>query len=271
MKIIAEIGWNHMGDVLLAEKMIVSAAKAGATHAKFQTWSVNFLKDGPWNLDGRREIYEKAQLTEEKHYLLKEICLNNNIEFLTSCFSHRQVPFISDMCDEIKIPSTEISNEKLLQKVIENFKNKKNHHVYISTGASTTNEVKNVIQEFEKNNLNFTILHCVSCYPTPEEVCNLSRINYLYSLHKNVGYSGHYDGIEDAIIAIELGATVIEKHFTIDKNLPGRDNKFALLPEDMLFLTNFIKKREKMLKSLGDEFLENEKEMRQVYRGRWDQ
>lgn len=270
MKLIAEIGWNHMGDMHLAEEMIVSAAKSGATHAKFQTWSVDLLKDGPWNEDGRRSIYEKAELTEEKHSILKDICLRNNIKFLTSCFSHKHVPFIASISDEIKVPSTEIANEALMQNIVKNFKHNNQHHVYVSTGASTSKEVENIVEFLRHNDMNFTILHCVSCYPTTAETCNLSRISYLKSLHQNVGYSGHYMGIEDAIVAVELGASVVEKHFTIDRELPGRDNKFALLPEDLMQFSDYLSKREKMLKPHGKEFLSNESEMRQVYRGRWD-
>ena len=93
--IIAEIGWNHMGDMDLAEKMIVSAKDAGATYAKFQTWSVDNLKNGSCDNDGRLEIYKKAELSESDHSFLKKCCDANNIKFLTSCFSAKSVDLIS--------------------------------------------------------------------------------------------------------------------------------------------------------------------------------
>ena len=92
-KIIAEIGWNHMGDMTLAKEMISSAAESGADYAKFQTWSVSKLKQGPWDDDGRRQIYEKAQLTRDQHFELNEYCNNHHISFLTSLFNVDDIDF----------------------------------------------------------------------------------------------------------------------------------------------------------------------------------
>jgi len=270
MKLIAEIGWNHMGDMQLASKMIEAAAVNGATHVKFQTWSVSKLKSGPWDIDGRRQIYEKAELTENKHHFLLGECEKHNVKFLTSCFSPTDVQFISSLGPEIKIPSTEIANEDLINQVIYFFQDKRDHHVYLSTGASLWKEVEHATKTLLDNNIDFTLLHCVSQYPTPANMCNMNRIKDLKKIHNKVGYSGHYHGIDDAIVAIELGASVIEKHFTIDNNLPGRDNKFAILPETLLRLTTFISTRKNMLQHIGNEFLESEKDIRDTYRGRWD-
>lgn len=270
MKIIAEIGWNHMGDMQLAQRMVESAASNGATHVKFQTWSTKRLKNGPWDNDGRKEIYQKAELSEEKHRFLLETCNKNNVVFFTSCFSSADVEFISQISNEIKIPSTELTNDDLIQSIVKNFSNKNNHHVYASTGTCTWEEISIAVDTLKKGKVNFSLLHCVSSYPTPAEYCNMQKIVELKSLHDDIGYSGHYFGIEDAIVAAELGATVIEKHFTVDRELPGRDNKFALLPADLKKLTDYINTRQKMLKYHGLDFLQNEKEMREKYRGRWD-
>ena len=270
IKIIAEIGWNHMGDMHLASKMIEAAATSGATHVKFQTWSVSKLKNGPWDEDGRKEIYQKAELSKEDHIFLLKECQKHNVKFLTSCFSSTDVLFISTLTNEIKIPSTEIANQDLLDQIIECFKSKKDHHVYLSTGASTWNEVEEAVKTLSKNKINFTLMHCVSAYPTPANMCNMNRINDLKKLHFDVGYSGHYHGIDDAIVAIELGATAIEKHFTIDNELPGRDNKFALLPASLKLLCQFVEIRKNMLMYHGINHLDIEENMRNVYRGRWD-
>ena len=101
INLIAEIGWNHMGDMDLAEKMIISAKKSGADFCKFQTWSEKNLKPGPWDKDGRREIYIKAGLTEEKHHKLKKICNDQKINFLTSVFNLKDLPFVSKINSEI--------------------------------------------------------------------------------------------------------------------------------------------------------------------------
>lgn len=270
MKIIAEIGWNHMGDMQLASKMIEAAAQNGATHVKFQTWSVSRLKNGPWDNDGRRQIYENAELSKDDHVFLLNECQKHGVKFLTSCFSSDDVSFVSTLMDEIKIPSTEIANQELLNQIIQHFKNKKDHHVYLSTGASVWNEVEEATKTLSENKINFTLMHCVSAYPTPANMCNMNRINDLKKLHFDVGYSGHYQGIEDAIVASEFGITTIEKHFTINNDLPGRDNKFALLPSSLKTLRDFLLTREQMLTYQGMNHLESEKDMRNVYRGRWD-
>ena len=115
IKIIAEIGWNHMGDMDLAKKMIVAAHKAGADFAKFQTWSVKNLKPGPWDIDGRLEIYKKAELTKEKHNLLKNYCDEIGIGFLTSVFNVNDVGWLSELNREIiKVPSHEIYNKEYI-------------------------------------------------------------------------------------------------------------------------------------------------------------
>ena len=95
--IIAEIGWNHLGNIKLAEKFIKSAANHGADYCKFQTWSVKNLKNGAWDQDGRRKIYEKAQLTEKDHYKLKNLCKKYNVKFLTSVFNIKDIPFLKKL------------------------------------------------------------------------------------------------------------------------------------------------------------------------------
>ena len=130
-QIIAEIGWNHMGDMDLARQMIVAAKECGADYAKFQTWHISNLKEGPWDKDGRRQIYEKAELTKEKHYTLLKICKEVGIQFLTSVFNENDVEFIASLTDKIKIPSTEMDNIPLIKTVIKHFSYKKNHCFYV--------------------------------------------------------------------------------------------------------------------------------------------
>ena len=115
-QIIAEIGWNHMGDMDLAKKMIDASKYAGADYAKFQTWSTKNLKPGPWDTDGRLEIYKKAELTRDQHFLLKEYCDSSNIKFLTSVFNHNDIEWLIDLkIDTIKVASMEIHIKKSLR------------------------------------------------------------------------------------------------------------------------------------------------------------
>ena len=262
-KIIAEIGWNHMGDIGLAKTMIISAAQAGADYAKFQTWSTKYLRRGPWDEDGRTNIYNKAQLSQQDHFELSEFCRTQGIKFLTSVFNVNDVEWLFDLkMETIKIPSHEIYNKKLLSKVDGEFDT-----VIISTGAAKWDEVKTVTKIINKSQL--ILMHCVSSYPCLSEQINLPRINQLKKLCKFVGYSGHYQGIDDAIAAMGYGISFLEKHFTIDNNLPGRDNEFAILPKDLKRLVEYCRNYEFMNQDLGSDMQSCEKDTYDNYRGRW--
>jgi N,N'-diacetyllegionaminate synthase len=267
--IIAEIGWNHMGDISLAKKMIQAAKESGADYAKFQTWHVKNLKKGSWDNDGRRQIYEKAELTDEKHFELKKECDKLGIKFLTSVFCSKDVEFVSNLIDEVKIPSTEMDNEELIDNVIKYFSKKEKHHIFLSTGTSLFKDVKSVVKKLKDNKMNFSIMHCVSSYPCPYNICNLDRINELKKIHDSVGYSGHCQGVFDSIVSLEYDIDVIEKHFTIDHNLPGRDNKFAILPHELKYLCDLRDNRASLKKFHQNDFLENEKDCRNNYKRRW--
>ena len=262
-KIIAEIGWNHMGNMVLAKKMIKAAKNSGADFAKFQTWSTKTLHDGPWNKDGRLEIYKKAELTKKQHVDLIRICKKLKINFLTSVFNHQDVVWLKNLnLKYIKIPSPEIHNEKLLKAVNGNF-----NTVIASTGTATWNEVKKVKKIIKKSKL--ILLHCVSAYPANANNINLPRIEKLKKINKTVGYSGHLPGIHDAIASLNYEPEFIEKHFTIDNNLPGRDNKFALLPNELKYLVDYKNSLLQMSIYKGKNFQKVEMDMRKHYRGRW--
>jgi sialic acid synthase SpsE len=262
-KIIAEIGWNHMGDMNLAKKMIAMAASSGADIVKFQTWKVKNLKSGPWDNDGRRQIYEKAELTDENHYELYNEAKNCGVNFMTSVFDINEVEFIASISNGmIKIPSPEATNHGLISKVSKKFK-----QVLVSVGATNSSEIKKLTQYSKFTDL--TILHCVSAYPCNPDKINLPRIQILKTIHDKIGYSGHLNGIDDAIAAISLDLRYIEKHFTIDNSLPGRDNKFAILPEDLKILSSYRDNYKLMSISHGLDSQVEEKEVAEIYRGRW--
>ena len=252
VKLIAEIGWNFVGDMSLAKDMVFAAKESGADAAKFQTWKVERLIDGPWDTDGRREIYNKAELTREKHHIMKEYCNSVDIEFLTSCFCIDDIDMVREFSDEVKIPSPEAYSDDLVKQAVEKF-----NHVYLSTGASNVEEY---IRWADYSNL--TLLHCVSSYPCKLENINLPKMKFLQAITPRVGYSGHLSGTHDAIAAICMGATVVEKHFTIDHNLPGRDNKFAILPEELKEISDFIKTYKLMMIDHGLFIQECENEYR---------
>jgi N,N'-diacetyllegionaminate synthase len=262
-KIMAEVGWNHMGDMGLAKKMIQAAAENGADIVKFQTWSEKNLKAGSWDGDGRRQIYQKAELTEDNHRFLQEVCEENNVEFLTSLFNINDLGFLSTLnLNSIKIPSHEVYNTDLIQKCSDIFDT-----VFISTGAAKWAEVESIVKNCDPKKL--VLMHCVSSYPCPAEKVNLPRLDSLKKLAPTIGYSGHFFGIDDAVAAITRGVPYIEKHFTIDRELPGRDNQFAILPEQLKVLAVFRDNYTLMNIDKGLDLQECEVDTYNNYRGRW--
>ena len=266
--LVAEIGWNFLGNIDLAKKMIASAKKSGADAVKFQIWNPKFLKKGKWDNDGRRKIYEKAQLTKKKYLELKKFSRKNSIRCFSSVFNIDGLKLVKSSKDTwIKIPSHEAYNFDLIKDALNNFKK-----VIISAGCLKKKELTKLIHlvnSKKKYRMKTTLLHCVSSYPLLAENCNFFKFDYLKSKFHNVGYSGHFDGIEDAIYALFNGATLIEKHFTTNKRLPGRDNKFALNCDDFTKLNDYRIKYEKFVISRGVDLQKCEKDIFKNYRGRW--
>ena len=253
-----------MGDMDLAKRMITESVNNGADMVKFQTWSVDRLKDGPWDEDGRLEIYKKAELTKDNHFELLEYCNDLNIPFFTSVFSVEDAELLSEVQTErVKIASFEARNPALLT-----YCDSKFDTMYISTGTTTVDEIKESLKYIKTSNV--VLLHCVSSYPLEYANANLPRINSLEKLCNRVGYSDHTFGVEGSKAALEYDVEVIEKHFTIDHDLPGRDNKFAILPHELKELSDYIRLREEMNVNHGNGYLECEEEAREVMTGRFD-
>jgi N,N'-diacetyllegionaminate synthase len=261
IKIIAEVGWNHMGDIDLAKKMILEAKRSGADICKFQTWREENLKPGPWDNDGRREIYKKANLSKIQIKELYDYCIKHEIEFCTSIFNPLDFELIDDLnFDIIKIPSHEMHNHELIEIACKKFKT-----VLVSFGACSWNEILLCKEKFP----NIIPMHCVSSYPCKEDIVNFPKLEKIKSLGVKFGYSGHYSGTEDAFVAISRGASFIEKHFTLDNDLPGRDNKFALLPMQFEEISKFVRLYEMMNIDRGLEPQQSEMDIIKLYRGRW--
>jgi len=261
--IIAEIGWNFLGNLDLAKEMIVSAKNSGCKTIKFQLWNPKNLKQGPWDKDGRREIYNKAYLNHEKYKNLYEYCKSKNLDCFASVFNMSDYKILKDIDNcMIKIPSTEAYDLDLIKKSLDHFQN-----VYVSTGAMKFEELE-LLKQFKKEK-NFIILHCVSIYPLQTSHANFEKFKYLQSEFEKVGYSGHCEGINDAIYALSLGAYCVEKHFTTSNDLEGRDNKFAITPDLLKTLCKYQKDLKNFNIKHGLNLQENEMEVYQNYRGRW--
>jgi N,N'-diacetyllegionaminate synthase len=258
--IIAEAGVNHNGDIDLAKKLIEGAALAGADYVKFQTFSAEKIvtRNAPkagYQLDpsntseSQFEMLQKLELGKgvlEKLIQHAEKC---GIKLFSTGFDVESVNMLEKLGQEIlKIPSGEITNLPLLQHI-----GKKNMEVLLSTGMSNLNEVGNAIKVLENAGTErekITILHCTSSYPAPMEDINLMAMHSMRdAFNVSTGYSDHSIGIEVAIAAVALGAKVIEKHFTLDKSLPGPDHKVSLNLAELKDLVIAIRNIEK---ALGD-------------------
>jgi sialic acid synthase SpsE len=268
VKVIAEIGWNFMGDMSLAEQMIHSAKDSGADVAKFQYWNPSRLKAGAWDEDGRRQIYEKAQLSELKINELRGYCDDAGLDFLVSAFNVHDAKFLKNIgLDAIKIPSHEVANVELHGFCAENFS-----EVYVSLGAGTQNEVETAIDVYvatSRPSSTWVGMHCVSSYPVAANNANLPRLKYLANKVPILGYSDHTSDTVTPALAVAMGARVIEKHFTVDKELPGRDNKFALESSEFCEMVKNIRIAEQAIISHGSGPLDIESDTMAHYRGRW--
>ena len=170
--------------------MIESAQSSGANYAKFQTWSTKRLKSGEWDSDGRREIYQKAELSKEDHLKLKSFCENLNIEFLSSAFSVPDAELLVEIgCSAVKIPSFESRNKELIAYCNENFST-----IIMSCGTSTFDEIEESVGLINKADL--YLMHCVSVYPGEYNEANLPKMNELKKLCNKVGLSDHIEGVE---------------------------------------------------------------------------
>ncbi len=266
--LVAEIGWNFVGDLSLAKKMILKAKKAGADAVKFQIWDPEQLKKGSWDLDGRRKIYEKAFLDKNKYSKIKKFAKKNSIKCFASAFNDTGLRLLEDVKDDwIKIPSHEAYNTQLIKLALKKFKK-----VIISAGCLKKKELLRLIKlvkskkDYSKKTI---LLHCVSSYPLKAENCNFKKFDFLMKNFHNVGYSGHYQGVEDSVYALSKGAILIEKHFTINNNLPGRDNKFALNFDQFSTLFRYKKLFTNFNIAKGIDLQKCEIDIFKNYRGRW--
>ncbi len=228
---IAEIGLNHNGSLDLAKKHIEQAKESGATIAKFQTYftDTRVKPNSPI-----RSILSQCELNKDQFYELKEFSQSLNIEFASTAFCDKSADLLKDIgCSVFKIASFHLSNAKLIEKII-NFKDCKK--IIVSTGVSSSAQIlhiNNLYDSIIDHKPEIAFLHCVSEYPiSSNKNINLVNIPFIKSItEKEVGFSDHSIGSEAPAIAVALGATIIEKHFTIDQNLPGADHSMSANPE----------------------------------------
>lgn len=250
--IIAEAGVNHNGSLERAKKLVEVAKECGADIIKFQTAKLDSLvskiakmadyqKANTGVVESQKEMLRKLLLSFEDFVELADYCTEVGIQFLSTPFDIESVKFLNTMQDIWKVPSGEITNYPYL---VEIAKTKK--EVILSTGMATLDEIGDAVRVLKENGTpDITILHCTTEYPAPISEVNLNAMGMLKEkFGYPVGYSDHTQGIEIDLAAAALGATVIEKHFTLDKNLPGPDHKASLEPAELKAMVEGIRKIE---------------------------
>jgi N-acetylneuraminate synthase len=243
--IIAEAGVNHNGDLELAKKLIDVAVEAGADAVKFQTFKTELCvskgaKKAEYQVENtgndeetQFDMVKKLELTNQNHYELINYCRTKNIMFLSTPFDHDSIKLLNDLGLEIfKIPSGEITNLPYLRHI-----GSLNKKVILSTGMANLGEIENALDILSlagTKKENITVLHANTEYPTPIEDVNLkAMVTISNAFGVKFGYSDHTLGIEVPVAAVALGAHVIEKHFTLDKNMEGPDHKASLEPDEL--------------------------------------
>lgn len=256
--IIAEAGVNHNGNYETAIQMVKAAEKAGADYIKFQTFvpeklvsasaqKAEYQKKTTGSKESQLDMLKKLTLTDEEFLNIKNYCDEIEIGFLSTPFDLESIDFLENLnMDFWKIPSGEITNLPYLEKVA---KTKKK--IVMSTGMSDINEIKDAVNLLEKNGAeDIVLLHCNTQYPTPFCDVNLKAMDEIKrKTGKKVGYSDHTNGIEIPIAAAAMGAVVIEKHFTLDRNMEGPDHKASLEPDELSKMVSSIRNIEK---AMGD-------------------
>jgi len=268
--IIAEAGVNHNGSLKKALRLINAAKKAGADAIKFQTFKAENIvttyaskAEYQKNLTSKKEtqfqMLKKLELTHKMHLACLAECKKKKIIFISSAFDIESLLYLKNLkLNYFKVPSGEITNFPYLE-VLGKLKRK----IILSTGMSNINEIDKAIKTLAKhgtNKKNITLMQCTSAYPAPYEEINLNTIQTLRNKFKlNIGFSDHSLGTQASIAAAALGATIIEKHLTLNKNLKGPDHKASLDPKDFSFLVQSIRVVEKVLGNKIKKITQSEK------------
>ncbi len=277
IEIIAEAGVNHNGSLKKALELVRVAKKVNADYVKFQIFKAenvvtrkavksNYQKKSTSDRETQYQMIKKFELSFDKFKIIKKECKKNKIKFLCSPFDIESLKYLNYLKEKIiKIPSGEITNFPLIQAI-----GKMNIKIIMSTGMCDYKEINNAIKLLIKNGTkkkNISLLHCNTAYPTPPVDVNLSALKVIKNLFGvNIGYSDHTMGIEMPIAAVCFGAKIIEKHITLNKNLPGPDHKSSLNPIEFASMVKSIRNIEKALKPFKKSIRPSEKPNLKVVR-----
>jgi N-acetylneuraminate synthase len=231
--VIAEAGINHNGDVGIAKKLIDMAKECGADAVKFQKRTIDIVytkemldlpRQSPWGTT-QREQKEGLELSKDEYDEINTYCKGKNIYWFASAWDEKSQEFLR----QYDLPFNKIASAMLTHKNLVEMVAGEGRHTFISTGISNFEQIDRVVNIFEKKDCPYTIMHCVTMYPCPDEWCNLQMVE----VYKNrygcpVGYSGHEKGILPTILAVALGAVAVERHITLDRSMYGSDQSASL-------------------------------------------
>ena len=250
--IIAEIGINHNGDMKLVRKLIDVAVEAGCDAVKFQKRTINKVyseeylssyRESPWGTT-QREQKEGLELSYADYVEIDKYCKEKNIEWFASAWDADSQLFLQQFNLKYnKVASAMLVNYELLRTIA-----KEKKYTFISTGMSSYDEIDKAVEIFREENCPFELMHCNSTYPMENKDANLKMIEELRKRYNcKVGYSGHEKGILVSICAVALGATSIERHITLDRNMYGSDQKASIEPNELKELVKDIREVELIL------------------------
>ena len=273
--IIAEIGVNHNGDISLAKKMIDAAKESGADAVKFQTFSaealaspetpkVNYQLNTTSDRETHFEMLRSLELGKEDHYEIAEYCRRQEIEFFSTPYDIQSAKFLTTL----NISLFKTASADLVDLPLQRYIASTGIPTLVATGMSTLGEIEKVIQIYDElNNPNILLLHCVSNYPCSDASLNLRAmltIGSAFSLP--YGLSDHSEGNLAAVASVAMGGKVIERHFTLDKNLPGPDHEASSVPSEFTDLVRSVRRVEKMLGNPRKACQAEERQMAKVSR-----
>ena len=265
--IIAEAGVNHNGSIELAKKLVEKAKEAGVDYIKFQTFKASKLvtkaakqaeyqqRNTGGQTNSQYQMLKKLELSSGEHEVLIDYCCQLEIKFFSTAFDFDSIEYLHSLNLGLwKIPSGEVTNYPFLKRIAAY-----NEKTILSTGMCDMQDVRDAVGTLYKNGLSkekLILLHFNTEYPTPFEDVNLKAMDALRKeFGVEVGYSDHTKGIEVPIAAVALGATVIEKHFTLDRTLPGPDHKASLEPDELKAMVNAIRNIEKAVGGDGQKHI----------------
>ena len=273
--LIAEIGVNHNGDTDLARKLVVAAKRAGADAVKFQTFTaaslvtpgtpkVRYQNDSTAPDESHFDMLRKLELGEAEHREMVSWCAEVGIAFLSTPYDVESARFL----DGLGVSMFKTASADLVDLPLQRYVASTGKPVIVATGMASLGEVERVVNIFESlGNPHLVLLHCVSNYPCSDASLNLRAMNTLaHAFQLPVGYSDHSDGFLAAVAAVAMGAAIIEKHFTLDKTLPGPDHRASSTPEEFSELAQNVRRAELMLGSPRKVRQAEEQQMAEVSR-----